>query len=259
MQRPPRVQSKPLVGKLITWRSLFVGAEMIAAMLIQQQWTRNNGGSERAGTTVAMNTLVISQCLYCLACRSMKKHSFRLSAILGNPWLSAMILLNAALQCLITYAPGVQEVWGTEALGGLEWLRILMFAFIIFGVVEVEKALGPRFVRPVVMPCIRGLNAAMGCSRRRGPAPYRMRQTEMREVARSDVARAALERLPAPSAAGAGAGGAAEAVAVGIPPVPIVLATAAGTPAAAGGAAAAAGGAPVHVSDVHVAGSGVSV
>lgn len=172
MSRPPRRQGKPLVGKLITWRSLFVGAMMITAMLVQQSWTISLGGTPKAGNTMAMNTLVISQCLYCLACRYIGSSSLRLEAITTNPWLTSMVLMNVSLQCLITYAPGVQDVWNTEGIDGIEWLRILLFSVIIFLVVEAEKAFGPALVRPYVMPFIRKLNSALGCGARKDASKH---------------------------------------------------------------------------------------
>lgn len=168
MSRAPRAQGKSLVGKLILWRCIFVGGCMIAAMLIQQVWTKRLGGSTELGNTVAMNTLVISQCLYCLSCRFMYRSSMAWDAVVSNPWLSGMILLNAGLQCLITYVPPIQAVWGTQAMNGLEWLRVLMFAVIIFLLVEAEKKWGPVYIRPYVMPLVRKLKR---CTR--GPTQTR--------------------------------------------------------------------------------------
>ena len=62
-----------------------------------------------------------------------------------------MIVLTGALQCLITYTPGVQDVFDTAHIGGLEWLRILAFALVIFLIVEAEKWLKPAqyFIPPL--------------------------------------------------------------------------------------------------------------
>jgi magnesium-transporting ATPase (P-type) len=72
------------------------------------QWTLVMGGSLAQGRTLAMNTLVVSQCLYCLSCRYLTRSSLHFEALYTNPWLTAMIILNGALQCLVTYTPGVQ-------------------------------------------------------------------------------------------------------------------------------------------------------
>jgi hypothetical protein len=157
MDKPPRRAGKPLVGKAILWRSVFVGTAMIVAMLGNAEWESSLGGSRRQSFTVAMNTLVVSQCLYCLSCRFAHASSLHLNAVVTNPWLTAMVLLNAALQCLLTYAPGVQDVFETEAISGLAWLRVVGLAAAIFLLVEAEKVVGPRYVRPLVMPAIRAL------------------------------------------------------------------------------------------------------
>jgi hypothetical protein len=234
MERPPRRQAKPLVGKLITWRSIFVGGLMIVAMLVQQSWTLSLGGSRSAAHTMAMNTLVISQCLYCLSCRFTHASSLRLAALVSNPWLTAMVLLNAALQCLITYVPVFQMVWETEAIGGLEWLRILLFSFIIFGVVELEKAVGPSFVRPYVMPVIQRINAALGCGARRGPQPFVMRAAEIAHSVMQSERRLQAQLSSRSLRAGGGEG---DVAAVAVP-----------APAAAAAAAAA-----LHIRDVEIA------
>ena len=144
MLRPPRQQSEALVNRRVVLRTLVVGAAMIAAMLGQQEWTLATGGSTKRGTTMAMNTLVISQCLYVVACRFGSTSSLTPQGFYGNPWLFAMVLLNAGVQCIITYAPGVQVVFGTEGLDGLEWLRVLGSAVIVFLLVEADKFCASR-------------------------------------------------------------------------------------------------------------------
>lgn len=174
MDRPPRAPTKPLVGKHIKWRSIFVGALMITAMLTQQAWTRGEGRDDRVVHTMAMNTLVIAQCFYCVSCRFLRRSSVGLHALTGNAWLTAMVILNVALQCLITYTPGVQDVWDTASIGIVDWLRILAFAILIFSIVEAEKVLGPQFVHPYILP----LMARLGCrtrARDRAPGTVRVR------------------------------------------------------------------------------------
>lgn len=53
MGRPPRRQSKPLVGKLVAWRAVFIGLLLIIAMLGNQQWTLAMGGTKQEGHTMA--------------------------------------------------------------------------------------------------------------------------------------------------------------------------------------------------------------
>jgi magnesium-transporting ATPase (P-type) len=173
MKRPPRRQGKPLVGKAIAWRTFFVGFCMIAAMLGQQSWTLSIGGSVRLGHTMAMNTLVISQCLYCLSCRFLSDSSLSFSAVAGNPWLTGMVVLNVALQSLITYVPALQDIWETAPMDASDWGRVLLFALIIFLLVEAEKKWGPALVRPYVMPIVKRLVEVLSFSKgSKGPSPF---------------------------------------------------------------------------------------
>jgi magnesium-transporting ATPase (P-type) len=149
------------VGKLVAWSAVFIGLLLIVAMLGQQQWTLSTGGSLARGHTMALNTLVVSQCVYVLNCRFFTESSLTWRAVSGNVVLTTMIVLTGALQCLITYTPGVQQVFTTEAINGLEWLRVLAFAVAIFLIVEAEKYFKPaRFVVP---PARRACAAVAGC------------------------------------------------------------------------------------------------
>lgn len=149
MRRPPRVPDKPLLDHLIIWRMVYVGGLMIAAMLGQVEWTKalnepsttpaEQEENERRGHTMALNTLVFAQCMYCFACRFLTRTALTPKIFLGNRMLMYMTALNVALQVIITYTPGVQNVWETTGLTVVEWLRILLFAFIIFFCVEAEK------------------------------------------------------------------------------------------------------------------------
>jgi magnesium-transporting ATPase (P-type) len=163
MRRPPRRVDKQLVGKLIVWRCLFVGGAMIGAMLGQQAWTRGRGGSVDRGHTMAMNTLVLMQCAYVLNCRFFSRSSATWRALVGNRWLLAMVTLNIALQVIITYTPGIQGAFSTQGIDGIEWLRILLFAVVLFILVELEKAYGHTIAAPCIIPAARRLMYWLAC------------------------------------------------------------------------------------------------
>ena len=55
-----------------------------------------------------------------------------------------------------SYTPGIQEVFSTAPIGGLEWLRIIAFAVVIFLIVELEKWLKPG---SYIIPHVRQLFA----------------------------------------------------------------------------------------------------
>jgi magnesium-transporting ATPase (P-type) len=142
MDVPPRRPGKRLLGSLLTWRSCVVTLLFIVAMLGNMQWQLASGGSVAEGRTVAMTQLVMLQCLYVCNCKYTYSTSIRLSTLTSSHWLTAMVLLNAALQCLVIYTPGVQDIFETAAIDGIAWLRILLLALAVFLYVEFEKTIG---------------------------------------------------------------------------------------------------------------------
>jgi len=156
MDVPPRRAGKRLLGSLLTWRSCIVTVLFIVAILGNMQWQLASGGSVAEGRTVAMTQLVIMQCLYVCNCKYTYSTSIRLSTVTSSHWLTAMVVLNAALQCLVIYTPGIQDIFETAAINGIAWLRILLLALAVFLYVEFEKTIGrTRVWHPVRDACRR--------------------------------------------------------------------------------------------------------
>jgi magnesium-transporting ATPase (P-type) len=166
MQRPPRKAGKPIVGRLIIWRSLYVGLLLIVAILGNMQWELVRSGStnlpEDANTpalaqarAVAMATLTTGQAIYIFNCRYLKATSLRTDIMWANPLVLLMALLNVGLQCLLVYTPGLNDVFGLAPIDGIAWLRCIMLSVAVFVVVEFEKFVGPRCIRPLFKPCLR--------------------------------------------------------------------------------------------------------
>ncbi len=152
MARPPRDPKAPLLSPLVAWRTTFVTALFVVAMLGGYQWELLNGGSPAEARTVAMDTLVFAQCLYCVSCRSALNACVSVQAWLGNAWLLRMALLNVALQFVITYPPRVVDVFNTAPLGGWSWLRVVVLALAVYAAAEVEKQAGKRFLYAACAP-----------------------------------------------------------------------------------------------------------
>lgn len=167
MKRKPRRPGKALVGGRVVWRTLFVGLAMICVVLGNAEWTIALGKSRTQAYTVALNTLVTVQSLYVLSCRYESRSSVSWSGLTGNPWLTGMVLLNAGLQCLLTYTPALQPIFETAAIDGADWARVVGLAVAVFVVVEAEKVAGPRYIHPYVAPrakaCARWLRSVLRC------------------------------------------------------------------------------------------------
>jgi magnesium-transporting ATPase (P-type) len=169
MDRPPRRAGKPIVGKLILWRCLYVGTLLIVAMLGNMQWELTRSAdmysphSLARGRAVAMATLTTGQAFYIYNCRFLTRPIVGegLALVTGNPLLTLMAIINVGLQCLLIYAPGLQDVFGLTDLDGHAWLRCIGFAAAVFVLVEVDKVLGPRSMRHVVRPALAAVHRSV--------------------------------------------------------------------------------------------------
>jgi magnesium-transporting ATPase (P-type) len=178
MQRPPRKAGKPIVGRLIIWRSAYVGLLLIVAILGNMQWELVRSGSthlpEDADTpaiaqarAVAMATLTTGQAFYIFNCRYLKSTSLKTDILWANPLVLLMAVLNVGLQCLLIYTPGLNDVFGLAPIDGIAWLRCIMLSVAVFVVVEIEKFAGPRYIRPLFKPCLRCVERSIAGRRAR--------------------------------------------------------------------------------------------
>lgn len=154
MQRRPRDAHKSILSRAIIWRTFHVTVILTAFILGNFQWDRTYGNSVERSSAVAMTTLVACRATYVVSCRFLHRTACHPRALHGNRWVWGAVLINLALQCLVVYTPGVQSLFKTAAISGLDWLRCVLFAAAAFLLVEAEKAYGPRYLRPLVLPLV---------------------------------------------------------------------------------------------------------
>ena len=70
---------------------------------------------------------------------------------MGNPLIPAAIAGVVVLQALFTYAPFMQQIFGSESLPLWVWKWLLLGGVIFFLLVELEKLL-VRLIYPQVKP-----------------------------------------------------------------------------------------------------------
>jgi cation-transporting P-type ATPase F len=183
MGRPPRRAGKPIVGKLILWRCLYVGTLLIVAMLGNMQWELDRAGAPGSphslarGRAVAMATLTTGQAFYIYNCRSLSRPVVVdgvVALLTSNPALTLMAVVNVGLQCLLLYAPELQGVFGVAALDGHAWLRCIGFAAAVFVLVEVDKVLGTHSLRLALRPALVAVHRSVyGCGSGSSPTSTR--------------------------------------------------------------------------------------
>ncbi len=139
MQRTPRSPGEALLSRFLVWRVVFVSVLMVLASFGLYLWYLESGSSLAEARTMAVNTLVFCEIVYLFNTRVLQAPACRMATLFSNiyAWIAVAVLL--ILQMLFTYAPFMQQLFGTQALGPLAWLHIVLGALALFVIVELEK------------------------------------------------------------------------------------------------------------------------
>jgi calcium-translocating P-type ATPase len=130
MGRPPRDPGTPVIGRFLVIRTVVVSLLMAVAALALFELRDNQ--------TLVVTTIVLFQVVYLLECRSLR-HSILHVGLWTNPWALAGIGAVLALQALFIYAPPMQAIFNSTALGVGDWLLALAAACTVLPVVSAEK------------------------------------------------------------------------------------------------------------------------
>ncbi len=141
MLRPPRHPGEPLLSGFLIWRILFVSLIILAGSFGLFYWFRAGGAGIEYARTIAVNTLVMFEVFYLFNTRYVHASVISVQGLFGNRYVLIAIALVIVLQLLFTYAPLMQRLFHTAALGWDTWLYILVVAFSVFILVELEKLL----------------------------------------------------------------------------------------------------------------------
>jgi Ca2+-transporting ATPase len=95
--------------------------------------------------TMALTTMVMFQMWTAIACRS-TTHTMSEIGWFSNPRLLGAIALSIFLMFPIIYIPQVQSVFGTVALGGMEWTEIIIISFFGLVVIEIWEWVNRRYL-----------------------------------------------------------------------------------------------------------------
>jgi magnesium-transporting ATPase (P-type) len=141
MERPPRPPETPILSRFLIWRVVFVSVLLVAGTFGHFLWLETQGVAHEIARTAAINTLVMGQLFYLFNSRYILEPVLNRAGILGSRAVLIAVGVLVVLQGLFTYAPPMQFLFGTAALGWEEWGRILAFGVLLFVLVELEKAL----------------------------------------------------------------------------------------------------------------------
>jgi magnesium-transporting ATPase (P-type) len=140
MERPPRPPNTPILSGFLIWRVGFVSALLVAGTFGHFLWMEQQGVAVELARTVAINTLVMGQLFYLFNSRYILEPVFNRAGLFGSRPVLIAVGVLIVLQGLFTYAPPLQFLFGTTALGMEDWGRILAFGVLLFVLVELEKA-----------------------------------------------------------------------------------------------------------------------
>ncbi|KAF0191485.1 MAG: hypothetical protein FD165_1819 [Gammaproteobacteria bacterium] len=139
MRRPPRAPDAALFSGYFVWRTLLVTLLAAAGVLGMFLWEQAQGASVAAARTAAVNTLVVIEVFYLLNTRYLLAPAWPQRALTGNRYVPLSIAAALTVQLLFTYAPFMQTLFHTAALGAEVWGRIVLIGGVVYAVVELEK------------------------------------------------------------------------------------------------------------------------
>jgi len=135
MRRPPRHPQESIFADGLWQHAVWVGLLMAAVVLPVQAVARAAGWH---WPTMVFSTLALLQLGHALAVRSERRSFFSLGAR-SNPWLLGAVVATMAVQLAIVYLPFLQEIFGTAALGPVEFAVVSVASCTVFIAVELEK------------------------------------------------------------------------------------------------------------------------
>ncbi len=140
MQRPPRPAVEPLITRWMLTRVVFVSLLLMGACFFVFNWQMARGGSLEMARTTVINMMVVGEIVYLFNVRHFTASALTWETWLGNPVAVWTAVITLVLQLLLTYAPPMQQLFGTAALDAPTWGVIVALAVGLFVAVEAEKA-----------------------------------------------------------------------------------------------------------------------
>jgi Ca2+-transporting ATPase len=138
MRRPPRDRAVPLLDRPLLVRTLVVSLTLTAVALGLFALARDAGLPVARSQTTAVTGAVLLQALYLIACRSLTRPNRELGHW-SNPTVYAGIAAVLVLQALFVYAPFMQSIFGSAALGARELAWAAAAATLILPVTWIEE------------------------------------------------------------------------------------------------------------------------
>ncbi len=145
MHRTPAESHEELLGGFLIWRTISVGAYLLASAFGLYMWETSQGSTIEHARTVAATAFVVLQIFYLIACRSHTRPGHH--GLVEQRVLWASIIGMLALQVIFVYAPFAQRFFGTASIDIQSWLVVTALGAVLYAGVELEKYLRVRRVQ----------------------------------------------------------------------------------------------------------------
>ena len=165
MQEPPRSIKERLFTRGVFLRSLYIGLIIAAGAMYGCISTWMAGGWEYGstlsandpvyikGVTMTFAGIVLGQVGNVLSCRTSKQSTFKTS-IGKNKWIIVGIAAQLSIISLLMYVPLMQQVFGTTALGYMDWLYLFLITLSVIIAEEIRKFFVRRFSKTTENPAL---------------------------------------------------------------------------------------------------------
>ncbi len=141
MKRPPRDIAAPILSSFVIWRVVFVSLLFAGGIFGQYTLAIGMGYDMETARTIAVNTLVAMEVFYLFNIRYRHSASFTWQGVAGTRVVLVALSLVVLFQLLFTYAPMMQDIFDTRALGVHHLIFAMGTGMAVFTVIEVEKKL----------------------------------------------------------------------------------------------------------------------
>ena len=165
MEEPPRSSKERLFTRRVLMRSVFIGVIIAAGgmmgclnawaaggwhigMQVPSDWQFGPGVVSSPiylkGVTMMFAGIVVAQVGNVLACRT-SKQSILKTSLRTNRWIFFGIIAQLGILSVLIYVPLMQGIFGTVALGWMDWVFLLSLAVIVVLADEIRKLFSRKF------------------------------------------------------------------------------------------------------------------
>ncbi len=148
MKRPPRRRGEPLLTGELIWHVVLVSTLFLAAVFGVYAYAVDKGHAPELARTMAVNTLVVLEIFHLFFIRNIYGTSLTWKAVQGTRVIWICVMTITAAQLLVTYAPPLQQVFGTRAVPLVDGILIVAVGAVFFAIIETEKQLRLVFRKP---------------------------------------------------------------------------------------------------------------